>query len=266
MTASGKDVRAAPAVAALARGALCLLAAATLVGCEAGPGADGESGAAVAEAGGSGGSAPSAGDASGRQDAGAEGERQRINITDLGVNIGDPDASIQVVEFSDFGCPHCRAFHMETYPTLHDEYVETGKVIWKYVPFVLGTFPNSLPAARAGECAIAQNRFPRLRDRLFRTQSEWMSVGDPTDLFVDYSRDVGLDAERFRTCLEEGHREERIRETLAVGRDVGINGTPTFFIQGRVIEGNRPVEFFRQVFDGLLEEQEAEEGAGGGSP
>lgn len=244
------------------RALLSLMAALAFLACEGAPGAG------SLDATGGGEPAPSSASEPGRAPATAPTESepgtseatadtQRVNISDLGINTGEADAPIQVVEFSDFGCPHCREFHLYTYPTLQEEYVETGKVIWKYVPMVLGTFPNSLEATRAGYCALEQDAFPAMRDRLFQGQREWMTTRDPRELFLGYARDVGLDVEPFRGCLEEGRSEESIRETLSVARDVGIQGTPTFFIEGQKLEGNRPVDFFRQVFDRMLEEQEA---------
>lgn len=249
---------------ASARAATGLLVVAALAACQGDSSAEGgsdgseqapdERAAAAAE--------PST-EGSGPGDASAAGAQQ-VDVSELGVNTGVPGAPIQVVEFSDFGCPHCGVFHQETYPTIYEEYVETGKVFWKYIPFVLGTFPHSLEATRAGHCAIEQGDFTPMRDELFRDQLEWMTTEDPTEVFVGYAREVGLDVEQFRSCFEEGRHEEDIRQALQAGRQVGINGTPTFFIQGQTVEGNRPVEFFRQVFDQMLEQADAQGGATGG--
>lgn len=253
----------------LTRAALALVAVLALTACDGAPGAGGgapDARAAAEEASGPDGRAESTGEPASGSASGSAADTQRVNISDLGVNTGQPGAPIQVVEFSDFGCPHCREFHLHTYPSLREEYVETGKVIWKYVPFVLGSFPNSLAATRASYCALEQDAFAAMRDRLFQNQREWMTTRDPTDLFVGYARSLELDAQRLRSCLEEGRAEQRIQETLSVGREVGIQGTPTFFIEGQKLEGNRPVEFFRRVFDRMLEEQASRasgEGDGG---
>lgn len=182
------------------------------------------------------------------------GDSQRIDVSDLGYTTGSPDAPIQVIEFSDFGCGYCRKFHLETYPTLHEEYVETGKVAWKYIPFVLGQFPNGVEAALAGECAIAQGGFPAFRDRLFEDQGPWREAGEPLDVFVRLAREEGLDADRLRTCYEEGHPEERVRQNIRVGRQVGVRGTPTFLVAGHPLQGALPLEVFREIFDGILED------------
>lgn len=182
------------------------------------------------------------------------GERdpRSFDLARMGYTAGSSDAPIRVVEFSDFGCGYCRKFHIETYPALHREYVETGKVRWKYVPFVLGSFPNGREAAHAGECAIEQDGFPRMRRRLFEDQSQWRRSDRPVDVFVRLAEEEGLDAGRFRTCLEEGRRADRVRENVALGRRVGVRGTPTFVIQGYPLQGAQPVQVFRQIFERLL--------------
>lgn len=175
-----------------------------------------------------------------------------IDVSSLGHTVGSPDAPIQVIEFSDFGCGYCRKFHMETYPTIHEEYVETGKVAWKYIPYVLGIFPNGVESARIGECAIRQGGFPRYSQRLFQDQDAWKEESEPLDVFVRLAREEGLDAERLRTCYEERRPEARVQQNIEIGRRVGIRGTPTFLVQGQLVSGALPLEAFREIFDGIL--------------
>jgi len=179
----------------------------------------------------------------------------RFNITDLGYNEGDPNAPIRVAEFSDFACPHCREFHAQSFPSVREEWVETGTVLWKYIPFVLGVFPNSLEAARAGECAIEQDAFPPMRDRIFEEQPDWLEVEDPRDLFIGYAEDEGLDVDQFTSCLEEGRRDEQLQRNIEVGQQIGIRGTPTFMVDGVPIQGNRSPEVFGDIFSQMLDER-----------
>ncbi len=154
---------------------------------------------------------------------------------------------------------------MQSYPTGHDEFVEAGTVLWKYIPYVLGVFPNSLEAARAGECAIEQDAFPRMRDRIFAEQSSWLEADDPRQIFIGYAEEEGLDVEQFRSCLEEGRRDEQLQRNIEVGQQIGIRGTPTFMVDGVPIQGNRPPEVFRDVFSQMLQERGLESPAPGGS-
>ena len=249
---------------ALLRSALGLVLVAALAACEGGPPADGSSGSGSADQSEAAAAVPDSAPGTAASE-GARPDTQRVDISDLGVNAGVPGAPIQVVEFSDFGCPHCRSFHMNTYPTIYREYVQTGHVIWKYVPLAFGMFPNSLPATRAGHCAMDQTDFAPMRDELFRNQLDWMRTEAPRDLFIGYAEEVGLDVERFRSCLEEGTQEEEIQQAIDVANRIGVNGTPTFFIQGQKVEGERSTDFFRQVFDQMLAQIESQGGSSGGS-
>lgn len=210
-------------------------------------------------------SAPS--DPTAGAEAGGAEPAQEMDLSEVGYDFGSPDAPIRIVEFSDFGCGYCRQFHVETYPTLHEEYVETGKVHWKYVPYILGMFgPNAVDAALAGECAGEQGGFVAMRERLFAAQSEWKGAGDPRAHFRRYAGEEGLDAARFTSCMEENRPQERVVASSQLGRQLGIRGTPTFFILGHtVIPGALPVETFRIVLDQVLAEAAEAEGGEGGA-
>lgn len=177
--------------------------------------------------------------------------RREIPMSELGHTMGDSDAPVRIVEFSDFACGYCRQFHMETFPTLEEEYIATGKVEWKYVPMVLGMFgPNAEVAARAGECAMAQDRFPAMRDRLFEDQNEWKRARNPLPVLGGFAEDLGLDVAEWRACVEEDRRRDRIASGTAAAFEAGVRGTPTFFIVGYApIPGSLPVELFRTVLD-----------------
>ena len=94
-----------------------------------------------------------------------------IQLADLGAHRGADGAPVTVVEFSDFGCVFCARFHEESYGALHDEFVASGDVAWKYVPITVGGFPNGFEAALSAECVGEQDggaHFARIRDRLCR--------------------------------------------------------------------------------------------------
>lgn len=180
-----------------------------------------------------------------------------IPLGALGHTLGSPTAPIQVVEFSDFGCGYCRQFHLESWPELEKAYVETGKVEWKYVPMVLGIFgPNAEEAALAGDCAIQQDRFPPVRDRLFEEQGRWKGADEPGDVFREIVREEGLDVEQWEMCMDGERSSVRIASGNRHARESGIRGTPTFFILGEgMIPGAVPVELFRTVLDEIYDER-----------
>jgi len=188
---------------------------------------------------------------------------EEFDISGLGFDEGDvEDAVIQVVEFSDFGCVHCANFHIESYPALHEEFVATGEVAWKYIPITIAGFPNATEAAIAGECAGEQGQFPVMRDWLYETREEWMASNDPEGIFMAQAGEMGLDQDVFETCLTEGEAARaRVAEGSRVAREVGVRGTPTFVVQGFPVQGAPPLDQFREALRGMI--QEARSGAGG---
>lgn len=188
---------------------------------------------------------------------------QVIDIRTLGYNSGSADAPIRVVEFSDFGCENCRRFHEETYPTLREEFIDSGRVRWKYVPFVVGTFRHGEEAGLAGECAGEQGRFTEMRDRLFEHQAEWKGSDDAMPHLVRYGSELGLDIDMFEDCIEAERPQPRLAAALQAARALGVRGTPTFFINGRQVQGALPIQFFRDLFENELRRPDRSELATG---
>jgi protein-disulfide isomerase len=175
---------------------------------------------------------------------------QGVDLRDVGYNLGDPEAPIAIVEFSDFGCQYCGSFARESFPALRQEFIATGKVQWKYVPYVLGIFPNGDRAAIAGECAAEQGEsaFWAMHDRLYENQREWKSEGDGARaLFARYAAELQLDRSRFLACYDANRPAARIVRNTRLGQQLGVRATPTFFINGARLEGALPLELFRQV-------------------
>ena len=172
-----------------------------------------------------------------------------------GHSLGPPDAPVVVTEFSDFGCPYCAVFARTVFPELRRDYIDAGRVRWLHVPFVLGLFPNSEAAVTAAECAADQDGYWRMHELLFRRQVQWKDASTPASLFRRYGEEVGLDPARLGTCMEAGTRDE-----VARGGDmamvVGVRVTPTFFIDGKRLEGAVSLEEFRRILDEALDADE----------
>lgn len=218
--------------------------AALLMACGGEPEGEGTSQALAAESAVAAGLTPGSPRASGSPRAG-----QSLEITEIGYNNGDPDAPVKVIELSDFGCGYCRVFAVETYPTLYGEYIETGKVEWKFVPTVLGRFRNSIPATFAAECAGEQGMFNEMHWRLFQDQQEWKSADDPDPVFQRFADEEGMDVNRFNTCIAAEWRAGRVRDNMRLSQQLGVRGTPTFVIDGFPVSGALPLETFRDIFE-----------------
>lgn len=184
-----------------------------------------------------------------------EQETEPLDISQMGYDRGSSDAPVRVLEVSDFGCGYCRLFHQETFPTLSEVYVEAALVQWKFLPFVLGRFPNGLEASIAAECGGEQDSFFSMQARLFGDQSGWKNSVDPFPFFARLAEEEGLDVDRFNRCIEGGWRENKVRANIRLGREIGVRGTPTFLIDGIPVSGALPLDTFRDILDIALTEK-----------
>jgi len=174
--------------------------------------------------------------------------------------IGNPDAPITIIEFSDFQCPFCARFYTQTLPLIHEEYIEQGKVKLVFRDFPIQSIhPNALPASVAAECANEQGKFKEMHDTLFENQNEWsrQETANALSLFSQYAKEMQLEQEVFDSCLINGKYIEEIRKDLEDGQNYGISGTPGFFVGNDQIgyvkmEGAQPFESFKKVIDSQL--------------
>lgn len=161
--------------------------------------------------------------------------------------LGDPNAPITIVEFSDFECPFCGRFYSQTLGQLKEEYIDTGKVKLIYRDFPLSFHPQAQPAAEAAECANEQGKFFEFHDLIFENQS---LLGPAT--YSQWAADLGLDVEQFDSCLDDGKYRAEVQADFAAGQAAGVSGTPTFFINGQKIVGAQPFSVFKQIIDAEL--------------
>ena len=175
--------------------------------------------------------------------------------------IGNPDAPITIIEFSDFQCPFCAKFHSQTLPRILDEYIEQGKVKLVFRDFPIQSIhPNALPASIAAECANEQGKFKEMHDMLFDNQNEWnkQDTVDALSSFSQYATNIQLEQETFDSCLTNGKYIEEIKKDLDDGRNYGVSGTPGFFVGNDQIgyvelKGAQPFESFKKIIDAQLD-------------
>ncbi|MDO8505400.1 MAG: DsbA family protein [bacterium] len=154
--------------------------------------------------------------------------------------FGDPNAPLQIVEFADFECPYSKDESL-IIRELQAQYPE--KIHFIYRDFPLDNLhPNAFRASEAAQCANDQNKFWALHDKLYQ------NARSLTDLDIKlYALEIGLDITQFNKCFDERKYKDEIEGDRADGVAAGVIGTPTFFINGKKIEGAIPMEVWQQI-------------------
>ena len=166
--------------------------------------------------------------------------------------LGNKDAKVTVVEFSDFECPFCKRHIDQTGSQINDAYIKTGKIAFAYRHYPLVSIhPNAQAAAEASECANEQDAFWKYHDLLFENQATWSSQAqaEATDAFVSYAGDLGLNTEQFRSCFEGRKYQKKVEEDIAAGEAAQVDGTPAFFVNGYRITGAQPFSEFERLIE-----------------
>lgn len=150
-----------------------------------------------------------------------------------GVSAGPEDAVVTLVEFADFQCPACARFYSFSGRLIKQNYVDGGgSVRWVFYDFPLDQHPHAVPAAQAARCAREQGRFWPMHDLLFARQAQWSPKDDARGEFEDYAKELGLDRGEYRACMREGRHLEQIFASAKYGAQLGVNSTPTIFVNG----------------------------------
>jgi protein-disulfide isomerase len=169
--------------------------------------------------------------------------------------LGSPDAKVLMIEFGDYQCPSCRMFWKDIEPRLKKEYIDTGKVKLVFRDFpLMQTHPEALLSAMAVDCARDQNKYWEFHDKVFREQ---YNKGDdiirmkPADL-KKWAKDIKLDSAAFDQCLDSEKYKNEVLKDRMEGEAAGVQGTPTFFINGRVMGGAQQYPEYKKLIDELL--------------
>ncbi len=168
--------------------------------------------------------------------------------------MGNKDAPITMVEFTDYQCPFCQRFHVSTFPELKRNYIDTGKVRFYSRDLPLDSHSNALRAAQAARCAAEQGQFWTMRD---------MMVAKPDKLDMEsILADAGslrMDVKAFRACIESEKYKDAVQSDVVEAMKIGANGTPTFVVgkstpdgvDGELMVGALPYAMFSQKLKDL---------------
>ena len=163
--------------------------------------------------------------------------------------VGRPDAPVRIVEFGDFQCPYC----FQSFPVVR----EILSIYKNDIYFIFRDFPvteihlDSLKAAMAANCALAQGKFWEMHDKLFINQDNLQ-----TSALKRYALELSLNTEEFNQCLDEEKFSQEIAQDYTDGANLGVIGTPTFFINGYRVPGSVPLDIFIKLIESAKKESD----------
>ncbi len=166
----------------------------------------------------------------------------QVTITEQDHVRGAAGAKVTLVEFGDFQCPACGAYEPLIRQVLADN-PETLQLVYRHFPLTQ-IHPNALLSSKAAEAAGLQGKFWEMHDKLYENQTEWSSTLNVRDYMLAYARSIGLDTKKFEADLSNPALEEKILAEYREGINLGVQGTPTFFLNGKKIQNpSSPEEF-----------------------
>ncbi|MBA3614258.1 MAG: DsbA family protein [Nitrospirales bacterium] len=179
--------------------------------------------------------------------------------------LGEIDAPVTIVEFSDYQCPFCQRYSLTVFPVLKREYIDTGKVRYVFRDFPLSSIHQQAEKAHeSAHCAGEFNQYWEMHDALFQNQKD-LTVPS----LKQYAADLGLDPTTFESCLDSGKYQAGIQQDVDDGAAAGIRGTPSFFIgksgpgdsiTGTIVRGAQPLPNFQIIIDQLLNDHASDVG------
>lgn len=158
---------------------------------------------------------------------------------------GNADSTVKLVEYSDFQCPACGDFYYVVKDIL-DEYGDSIGFEYKNFP-LLTIHQFALPAAKAAEAAGQQGKFFAMHDKLFENQAAWSTAANPQAFFVQYAEEIGLDVDLFKKHMRASMIEDKIKSEFNEARDLGLTGTPSFFLNGKRMQFDTYESFKNQI-------------------
>jgi protein-disulfide isomerase len=168
--------------------------------------------------------------------------RHEVAVAAADPVLGSTAAPVTIVEFSDFQCPFCQSV-APTLKRVRETYGDKVRIVWKDYPLTQ-IHPQAFKAGEAAHCAGEQGKYWEYHDRLFANQQALQA-----DSLKKYAADLGLDTAKFNACVDTSKYGDRVREGVAQGSRLGVNSTPTVYINGRMLSGAQPYEAFVAIID-----------------
>ncbi|MCV0430123.1 thioredoxin domain-containing protein [Nitrosopumilus sp.] len=177
------------------------------------------------------------------------------NLIDGGSPIlGNPDASITILEWGDYQCTYCYKFHQNTLESIEDNFIKTGKVKLVFKDFTLNG-PDSILAAEASYCAHDQKKYWEYHNEIYKNWKGERTGWVTRESLSKFANTVELDLEKFNKCLDSEKYQNKVLSLYEFGKEINIDATPSFLVfnDEKIIKirGNQPLEVFLKTFDEL---------------
>lgn len=193
------------------------------------------------------------------QEAEQQAQNQPATLSEAEVDddpvLGDPNAPVTMIEFSDYQCPFCRKYYSEAYGKIKENYVDKGLVKIVFRDFPLSFHKDAVPAAIAAECVREQggdDAYFEMHDALFEAQSGGGTNPLPQDTLDNLAKPFVSDFAAYQECTQSEEAISEVAKDLNDGKNSGVQGTPAFFINGQYVSGAQPFEVFEQVIENEL--------------
>ncbi|KKT86495.1 MAG: Protein-disulfide isomerase [Parcubacteria group bacterium GW2011_GWC1_45_9] len=173
-----------------------------------------------------------------------------IQLNDSDWKRGNPGAKVTLVEYSDFQCPACAVYYPVVEKIVQDY---SDKILFVYRQFPLTRIhKNANLAAFAGEAAGRQNQFWQMSEKLFENQEIWSNANSAKEIFLGYAKELKLDEAEFLRDLESEAVKEKVFQDYQSGLKFQVDGTPSFFINGKRIQNPAGYESFKSIIEAEL--------------
>ncbi len=166
--------------------------------------------------------------------------------------LGNPSASITILEFGDYQCTFCYKFHQSTLKTIEHEFIESGKVKFVFKDFPLNG-PDSILAAEAAYCADDQGKYWQYHNELYLNWAGENTGWITHNSLNEFARTTSLDLDKFNNCLDSHKYYDKVNQMYEFGKKIGIDATPSFLVFNNEkiikISGNQPLQVFLKSLD-----------------
>jgi protein-disulfide isomerase len=158
---------------------------------------------------------------------------------------GNRDAKIVLIEYSDFQCPAC-GFYFSILKKLSEEFGENIAIVYRHFP-LFSIHPNAKAAAYAAEAAGKQGKFWEMHDLIFTNQDEWINKKNVDEIFIKYAQSLNLNIDQFKKDFSSKEIKQKIENSYKNALKLGLDSTPTFFLNGKKIPNPRNYEDFKNL-------------------